>query len=580
MKKKRRRKSKPGPTQPLGDPLQQASTMRLEITPQDLKDLKFAKATPALAGGTPRSAAAEGTTLGGADFQELLHNIYDGALITDLQGRILDANERAMQLFHTDRAGLVGQAVLDLVSGASPALLSTIWETLESDRFVLIQAACVRRDGSAFPAEISVNRLRLAGQDGLNFFLRDITLRKAAEEQLRTGYNAIQNSGNGIAVADAAANFQYLNPAILRLFGCTSADDLRGANFGEFLGDTRRMAEIIAAVERRDTWRGELELRRRDGTAFFAQTSVAPNLSPEGELAGMVLSVLDTTSQRQAQRQLERYAREIGQKNRQMEDDLQMAREIHRAFLPRGYPGFPRDASPDDSALRFSHLYLPSGIVGGDFFDVLPISNTHAGVFICDVVGHGLRAALIVATLRGLITQLAPEAHDPARFLTRLNESYTSIFRQEMDELMFVTALYLVIDFTTGQARYSSAGHPPPYCLRPGKEAIEALDGGGEARGPGIGLFENPHYGCRTCQLAEGDIFLMYTDGLSEAAGPDHEYYETERMPAALRRMMDLPLDELLPGLVDDARAFTGRKDFEDDICLLAVKLARLGRHV
>ena len=117
--------------------------------------------------------------------------------------------------------------------------------------------------------------------------------------------------------------------------------------------------------------------------------------------------------------QLGRYAEELRSKNAQLEADFNMAREIQEVFLPRQYPTFPRQASSSESALQFAHRYIPAAAVGGDFFDVLALSDTQAGVFICDVMGHGMRAALITAIMRGLIEELLSSAYDPGGFPSR-----------------------------------------------------------------------------------------------------------------------------------------------------------------
>jgi PAS domain S-box-containing protein len=99
--------------------------------------------------------------------------------------------------------------------------------------------------------------------------------------------------------------------------------------------------------------------------------------------------------------QLARYAEDLRAKNAQLEADLDMARDVQQVFLTRKYPTFPRDVEPEESWLRFSQCYKPAQRVGGDFFSVLQLSDTEAGVFICDVVGHGLRAALVTAIVGG-----------------------------------------------------------------------------------------------------------------------------------------------------------------------------------
>lgn len=558
-------------------------TMRIDIPP-DLPELaEPAKAGPEAArpGGRiviriPKDGARK-STFGDPDFQELFQNIYDAALITTPQGHIIAANVRAIQFFGFKEQEFNARNILQLISGAGGDLLATIRQTLENDRFVLIQACCNRKDGSFFAAEISVNRLRLSAQEYLSFFVRDVTLRKEAEERLRTGDTAIRNSGSGIAVADIEANLQYCNPAMLRLWGLAQPEEAGGRNIREFLADPAAADEMISAAEKGESWTHELQMRRQDGSSFFVQVSLAPNIKPDGDLAGFVLSSLDITNLKQAQLQLRAYADELREKNTQMQEDLNMAREVQDAFLPRDYPSFPRALPLADSALRFSHLYHPSGAVGGDFFDILPLSDTQAGIFIADVVGHGMRAALIVATTRGLIEQLAPVAGNPGKFLTELNRAYTSIFSfRDISESLFATAFYAVIDLKSGTVHCANAGHPPPFRLRRDNGTLELFHFEKPFRGPALGLFTNAKYESTQCSLGVNDLLFLYTDGLSETVNPAGEYYDAAQLPAVLAREIRSDPAQLLEHVMDDARAFSHHEIFDDDVCLLAVEVAKL----
>ena len=143
------------------------------------------------------------------------------------------------------------------------------------------------------------------------------------------------------------------------------------------------------------------------GRQYWLLTTRVPLRNPEGRILGLVGISRDITRRKQAEEEAARYARLLREKNAQMEADLNLAREVQVAFLPQRYPTFPRDVAPEQSALRFVHRYLPTGLLGGDFFDVRPLSETSVGVLICDVMGHGVRAALEMAILRALVEELA-----------------------------------------------------------------------------------------------------------------------------------------------------------------------------
>ena len=120
----------------------------------------------------------------------------------------------------------------------------------------------------------------------------------------------------------------------------------------------------------------------------------------DGIVVGVVGIGRDITERKRAEEQLATSNEQLREKNEQLQDDLEMASEIQQAFLPQQFPSFPPSVPPERSALQFHSRYLPTGTVGGDFFHILPLSEAQAGVFICDVMGHGVRAALVTA-IRG-----------------------------------------------------------------------------------------------------------------------------------------------------------------------------------
>src|SRR5205823_6931961 len=141
--------------------------------------------------------------------------------------------------------------------------------------------------------------------------------------------------------------------------------------------------------------------------------------------------------------------KELRLRNRQMQDDLKMAREIQLTMLPQQYPSFPVVGDPRRNAFEFTHRYLPTGSVGGDFFTVSALSETEAGVFICDVAGHDVRSALVTAMIRALVEELKPAATEPGKFLSKLNCDLLAILRHTGTP-MLTTAFYLVADWQTG----------------------------------------------------------------------------------------------------------------------------------
>jgi serine phosphatase RsbU (regulator of sigma subunit) len=271
--------------------------------------------------------------------------------------------------------------------------------------------------------------------------------------------------------------------------------------------------------------------------------------------------------------QLEAQQRVIREKNRQMEDDLQMAREIQLAMLPQGRLALPPDAAPDEPCLHFAHLYRPVASVGGDFVHVVPISAHEAGVFIADVMGHGVRSALVTAMLRAMVEEIGSVCADPGLLLGQLNRALAAIIRQA-GEMMYATAFYLVADSRAGVVRFASAGHPGPVRASRRTGAVEQLCCPRGIGGPGLCIFENATYGTAEAAFAEDDLILFFTDGLIEAGNHAGELFGIERVCEALQRRENSGVDAMLGDVLREAERFAGGQPFDDDVCLAGLHFA------
>lgn len=297
----------------------------------------------------------------------------------------------------------------------------------------------------------------------------------------------------------------------------------------------------------------------------------------KGQVSGhlLVRAMRYAIERKRTAEQLARYAEELRQRNFQMEADFNLAREIQQVFLPSQYPVFPRGVPAQQSALQFTHRYLPAAAVGGDFFNIFPITDTLAGAFICDVMGHGMRAALVTAIMRGIVEQLMAAASDPALFLTAINRSLHAILEQT-EEPMLATAVYLVVDLAAREVRFANAGHPSPFRISRKNRSAEEFRYYDKSRGPALGLFEDTKYPLGRFRIEPDDLILLFTDGLYEIAGPSGQEYGQERLLEAMRGRIDLPPALLFDDLLTEVKEFTSQKEFEDDVCLLGLDIKNL----
>jgi PAS domain S-box-containing protein len=312
------------------------------------------------------------------------------------------------------------------------------------------------------------------------------------------------------------------------------------------------------------------------GITHWAMTSKLPWYDKDGIIVGTFGISKDITALKQTEEKLAEYTRELERKNRQTGEELKMARELQLAMLPHEFPCVPRRKSREESSLEFFSFFFPSGAVSGDFFDVIPLSDTTVGLFICDVMGHDVRAALVTAMMRALVVDLSSTTTEPGELLTQINREVAGVFKQT-DATMYATAFYLIADVARAELRFASAAHPEPILLHRQLGTVEWLGHGpGNKKGPALGLFAEGTFPTHRCPMAVGDLIALFTDGLIDAEGANNESFSTDRLLAAIRARTQQPTQELFAGLLDEIKKFSTSAEFEDDVCVVGMEVKRL----
>ena len=275
------------------------------------------------------------------------------------------------------------------------------------------------------------------------------------------------------------------------------------------------------------------------------------------------------------EKKVQERTRELRAKNQQMEEELQMARELQLALLPQKFPTVPAYVPAQDSALRFLSLYFPTGDVSGDFFNVFPIGEKAVGIFICDVMGHGVRSALITSMIRGLVEEHGQAAADPGELLTRVNRALAVILKQA-DTTMFATCFYVVADVERAQLRFANAGHPSALHIQHGNGAAHKLQGH-VRHGPAMGIFPTANYVTSSSPMKKGDRVMLFTDGLFEVEDASGTVFTEEQLHTTVARYAALPAQEFFDRVINDVRQFSERKSFDDDVCVVGMEVQHTG---
>jgi serine phosphatase RsbU (regulator of sigma subunit) len=316
--------------------------------------------------------------------------------------------------------------------------------------------------------------------------------------------------------------------------------------------------EQIAEGEKVVTWvigSGTHDRERFMGLAPTGERVTIENIIISRVVEGKIVEdrgVRDASRVWQQRLQQERIERE------RIEQELQVARRIQQASLPREVPIL--------EGWQISPLYRPAREVGGDFYDFHLLSEGRVGLVVGDATGKGVPAALVMSTTCGMLQAVSEASNSssssPGEVLKRVNEALTV----RIPANMFVTCFYAILDPKRGHLRYANAGHDLPYLHRNG--AADEL----RARGMPLGLMPGMGYEEKEIILQAGEAALFYSDGLVEAHAPKGEMFGFPR----LRRLIAHHSEEessLGDFLMEELYSFVGEGwEQEDDITLLTLR--------
>ncbi len=245
---------------------------------------------------------------------------------------------------------------------------------------------------------------------------------------------------------------------------------------------------------------------------------------------------------------------QVVEKNR-LQAQLEIARQVQLELLPAGDP---RVENFDVSAYIF-----PTEEVSGDYYDWVRIFDDQIGVVVADAVGKGIPAALLMSFLRASLRASMQIGYAPHVAFSKVNE----LLHDSIEDNKFITGIYGILDSTNRTFVFSNAGHNPPLLLKPDGEYryVEYGD-------VPLGMFDDTHYHQHFIRFEAGQIMVIYTDGITEAANPAGEEYGETRLAKRVLDGIDLPAKRLIDHIRKGVADFTERKFLDDDGTLFIVK--------
>ncbi len=361
-------------------------------------------------------------------------------------------------------------------------------------------------------------------------------------------YRAVEQTADTVVITDRQGLIEYVNPAFEKTTGY-SRDEAVGrtprmlkSGYHDQQFYTQLWKQLLAGKP----FLGTIVNRKKSGEEYWAEQTITPVKDDGGQITHFVSVLKDVTELRKMQKQ---------------EFFLDLAREVQKRYYKQhaSVPGF------DIAAAAF-----PAHQTGGDYFDFLPQPDGCLDMVIGDVSGHGFGAALVMAETRAYLRAYSGMEPNIGVLLNRVN----AVLSSDLEGRHSVTLVLARLDAGKRTLEYVNAGHVSGYLLRSSGEIGHVMD----STGPPLGMFPDRDYSSsRVIPLEHGDTIVLLTDGITEAMRDDQDEFGAQRALGFLRGHLEEPAAQLVQGLHDAARAFSGDGPQQDDIASVVCKVGAAG---
>jgi PAS domain S-box-containing protein len=494
---------------------------------------------------------------------ELFASSKDGVAILSSTGRVLNINAAGLAILNIDGSKPSSLRIERLIEGFIPE--GTYYNHLTTTsgpgdkRTLLINQSEVRA------GNISIGRILI---------IHDITDLARMNESLRESNELFTLITNNVADVIwiynlALSSFSYVSPSIQKRSGWTP-DEFLDLQFSDIVTE-ETLAQIIGTISEEIAHDREREPARTRAMFLKEKTRTGSIIDVEvrasfiRNAAGAPVAILgvtrDISDRMRLEKELRASLRQLKERNDIIESDLKTAQMVLRALLP--------DEAPSWDRLLIDFRYRPLEAIGGDYFNIQPLSEGGLSLFLCDVTGHGITAALFLSLLKSISTShLRKLAHDPPAYLSALN---TDIHENMYS--YFVSGVYGIFSSIPGEKSLtlavSSGGHPQPILHGSGTESPVYL----ATHGKLIGLKRDISFPSIEITLQPGDRVYFYTDGIPEMSNTQGEYLGYERLLEIVSRSGAMPLGEALDAIMSAAHEFRGSAQIADDIVIIGVEV-------
>lgn len=360
-----------------------------------------------------------------------------------------------------------------------------------------------------------------------------------------------ETATDAVVLIDSESRIHFANPAVRTVFGYEP---------GELVG---QILEVLQPERLRELHRPVLQKFLAGGVSALKKQQFE-TFGRRKDGAEIEIEIGAGEMQLHGQRWFVGFIRDVTERKRNEQtlrenaEQFKLAREIQQRLFPKSSPRVP--------GFDIAGASYPADSTGGDYFDYLPMLNDHIGVMVGDVTGHGIGPALLMAETRAYLRIVARNREDVGEIFTRAN----LVLAEDVGNERFITGLLARLDHETRTLYYVNAGHPAGYLL----DATGGVKLKLKRTGVPLGIRHNTVYKTApSVQLAAGDVLLLLTDGIEEAASPEEDFFGSERILEIVRANQHRTAAEIVNELYEAARAFTQGQPLADDLTLIVVKV-------
>ncbi|PKK88603.1 MAG: hypothetical protein CVV64_18090 [Candidatus Wallbacteria bacterium HGW-Wallbacteria-1] len=237
------------------------------------------------------------------------------------------------------------------------------------------------------------------------------------------------------------------------------------------------------------------------------------------------------------------------------EEELAIGARIQRDLLPR--------KAPEVKGFDIYGKNIPAKEIGGDYYDFFLLDDDHLVILVCDVSGKGVASGMVATMIRSIVRSHTDICHNPRDMMLKLNK----VLVQDVEDGMYATIFFSVLELSTRVLAYSCCGHEPPIISKPGNPLLRRL----EAKGMAVGLFDGAQYSVASVKLKLGERLIIFTDGVTDLENEEGEPLENDHFEEFIQEAVGSNPREFFNSTFQMLRAYQARAEQADDITMVVV---------